>query len=62
VTHRSRVVHFVIDCGDLDQAVTFWSAALDVPEELIPEPSRQVYRRLRLPDSDIRILLQHTDD
>jgi predicted enzyme related to lactoylglutathione lyase len=62
MTHRSRLVHFVIDCDDLDQAVTFWGAALDAAEEQIPEPSRQVYRRLRLPDSDIRILLQHTDD
>jgi predicted enzyme related to lactoylglutathione lyase len=55
-------VHFVIDCNDLDKAVAFWGASLDATEEAIPEPSRQVYRRLRLPDSDIRILLQHTDD
>jgi hypothetical protein len=25
--HRSRVCHFVIDVSDLDQGVTFWSAA-----------------------------------
>jgi predicted enzyme related to lactoylglutathione lyase len=60
--HRSRLCHFVIDCDDLDQAVEFWSKALDAAEEPIQEPSRQVYRRLRLPDSDIRILLQRTDD
>jgi predicted enzyme related to lactoylglutathione lyase len=61
-SHRSRLCHFVIDCNDLDRAVEFWSATLDATEEPIPEPSRHVYRRLRLPDADIRILLQHTDD
>jgi predicted enzyme related to lactoylglutathione lyase len=60
--HRSRLCHFVIDCDDLDQAVEFWSKALDATEEPIPEPSRQVYRRLRLPDTDVRVLLQWTDD
>jgi uncharacterized glyoxalase superfamily protein PhnB len=60
--HRSRVCHFVLDCNDLDNAVTFWAAALDATEEPVSEGSRAVYRRLRLPDSDIRILLQFTDD
>jgi predicted enzyme related to lactoylglutathione lyase len=60
--HRSRVAQFVIDVSNLDQAVTFWSAALGAEEEALPESSRAVYRRLRLPDSAIRILLQRTDD
>ena len=62
MSHRSRVCHFVIDVDDLDQAVTFWGAALDATEEPIGPASRHVYRQLRLPDSNIRILLQHTSD
>lgn len=58
----SRVCQFVIDVNDLDQGVTFWSAALHANEELLAESSRSVYRRLRLPDSNIRILLQRTTD
>jgi predicted enzyme related to lactoylglutathione lyase len=60
--HRSRICHFVLDCNDLDRATAFWSAALDAVEELLSDTSRHVYRRLRLPDSDIRILLQLTND
>jgi predicted enzyme related to lactoylglutathione lyase len=60
--HRSRVCHFVIDCDDLDRAVEFWSAALDATEELLPETSSHIYRQLRLPDSEIRVLLQRTND
>jgi predicted enzyme related to lactoylglutathione lyase len=60
--HRSRVCHCVIDASDLDQGVLFWSAALDAAEEPLPENSRHVYRRLRLPDSEIRILLQKASD
>jgi predicted enzyme related to lactoylglutathione lyase len=61
-SHRSRVCHFVIDCDDLDRAVAFWSAALDASEEPLSEKSRHIYRRLRLPDTEIRVLLQRTDD
>ena len=60
--HRSRVCYFVIDVSDLDQGVAFWTAALDGVEEETPETSRQIYRNIRLPDSEIRILLQRTDD
>jgi predicted enzyme related to lactoylglutathione lyase len=62
VTHRSRLVHFVIDVDDLDAGVRFWSAALDATEEELPEASRPVYRKLQLPDAEIRILLQLTRD
>ncbi len=60
--HRSRLCHFVIDVPDLDQGVAFWSAALNAIEEPLPKQSRRTYRRLRLPDSEIRILLQKTSD
>jgi hypothetical protein len=61
-THRSRLCYITIDCGDLDAATVFWAAALGAVEEPIAVPSRHVYRRLRLPDSEIRVLLQHTTD
>jgi predicted enzyme related to lactoylglutathione lyase len=60
--HRSRVCHFVIDVPDLDQAVTFWTAALGAVNEPLPETSSGIYRHLHLPDSEIRILLQKTSD
>jgi len=60
--HRSRLCHFVIDCDDLDAAAQFWAAALDATEEQLRPDSSRVYRRLRLPDSEIRILLQYTND
>ena len=62
MTHRSRLCHFVIDVDDLDRGLSFWSAALDAKEEALPENSQAVYRRLHLPDSELRILLQLTDD
>jgi predicted enzyme related to lactoylglutathione lyase len=58
--HRSRLCYFTIDVSDLDAAVAFWSAALDAHPE--PPTPAGIYRRLRLPDSDIRILLQKTND
>lgn len=60
--HRSRVCQFVIDVSDLDQAVAFWTSALDGTEEETSESSRQIYRRICLPDSEVRILLQKTQD
>lgn len=60
--HVSRVAQFVIDVGDLDEGVAFWSAVLDAIEEPLGADSMSIYRRLKLPDSDIRVLLQRTDD
>lgn len=60
--HRSRVCYFVIDVSNLDQGVAFWTAALGGTEEETPETSRPIYRCIRLPDSEIRILLQKTSD
>lgn len=62
MTHRSRLCHFVIDVDDLDRGTEFWSAALDAIEEPLLPASSEVYRRLRLPDSQIRILVQKTND
>jgi predicted enzyme related to lactoylglutathione lyase len=60
--HRSRLCHFVIDVSDLDAGVAFWSAALGAAEEPVSGGSRHVYRRLRLPDGDVRVLLQKNGD
>src|SRR5918992_1051970 len=60
--HRSRLCHFVIDVPDLVEGVSFWSKALNAVEETLPPKSSHIYRRLRLPDADIRILLQKTSD
>lgn len=60
--HRSRVCQFVIDVSDLDQGTAFWVAAVGGVEERTSETSRRIYRRIRLPDSEVRILLQKTGD
>lgn len=60
--HRSRLCHVVIDCDDLDRGVAFWAAALEAHEEPINPSSQATYRRLVLPDSATRILLQKTGD
>jgi predicted enzyme related to lactoylglutathione lyase len=53
---------FTIDVDDLDAAVRFWSAALGADTEPGGASSRHIYRKLRLADADIRILLQRTGD
>ncbi|MCP2275633.1 hypothetical protein APR09_001185 [Nocardia amikacinitolerans] len=40
----------------------FWGRALDATEEKLNPASSRVYRRLRLPDSQVRLLLQATAD
>jgi hypothetical protein len=60
--HRSRAAHFVIDVADLEAGAAFWSAALGATEEPINSESSRVYRRLRLPDAPVRVLLQLTAD
>ena len=59
---RTRLCHFVIDVSGLDQVVAFWTEALDAVDEPLPEISSQVYRHLRLPDTEIAVLLQKTND
>jgi hypothetical protein len=58
----SRLAQFVIDVGDLDQGVAFWSAALHATAEPIDPNSQGIYRRLRLPHENVRVLLQLTSD
>ncbi len=60
--HRRRLCQFVIDVSDLDEGIAFWSAALNAAEEPLPKTSSHVYRQLRLPEGEIRILLQRTED
>jgi predicted enzyme related to lactoylglutathione lyase len=60
--HRSRVAYFTIDVDDLDAAVTFWSSALGAVTETGSPASHHIYRKLRLPDANVRVLLQRTDD
>lgn len=55
---RSRLCHVVIDCNDLDAGSDFWAAALGAKPEPVDPGSTHVYRRLKLPDSNLRILLQ----
>ena len=62
IMHRSRLCHLVIDVSNLDEGVSFWTAALGATEEPLSGQSSPVYRRLRLPDSNIRILIQRTSD
>ncbi|MFC9876309.1 VOC family protein [Nocardia salmonicida] len=62
MSHRSRLCHIVIDVDDLDHATSFWCAALDATEETISDNSQHIYRRLQLPDTEVRLLLQATTD
>ncbi|MEM9652497.1 MAG: VOC family protein [Actinomycetota bacterium] len=62
MSHRSRLCHFVIHVGDLDEGVRFWGAALHGTEEPVNEGSQHAYRRLHVPNSEVRVLLQLTDD
>jgi hypothetical protein len=52
----------VVDVPDLERGAEFWTAALGATEDHILLGSREVYRKLRLPDNEIRVLLQKTDD
>jgi predicted enzyme related to lactoylglutathione lyase len=60
--HRSRIAYFTIDVDDLDAAVEFWSSVLGATWEPGSSASRHIYRKLRLPDTEIRVLLQRTGD
>jgi len=62
MTRHTRLCHFVIDVSDLDRGIAFWCAALGAIDQPLPAISSQVYRHLNLPDSDITVLLQETND
>lgn len=58
--HKSRLCYITIDINDFEKAVAFWSNALNAQLEPFKTTGNSdlVYRRLKLPDSNIRILLQ----
>src|SRR5580692_12275844 len=62
MTRHTRLCHFVIDVSDLDRGTAFWCAALGAVDQPLPAISSHVYRHLNLPDTDIAVLLQKTDD
>jgi predicted enzyme related to lactoylglutathione lyase len=50
--HRSRLAGFIVDCrtDDLEQAATFWGAALGLPLQPAAEQSSSKYRKLMTSD------------
>ncbi|OGY56962.1 MAG: hypothetical protein A2Y84_00735 [Candidatus Colwellbacteria bacterium RBG_13_48_8] len=58
--HKSRLCYITIDINDFNKAVDFYSKTFNAELEAFSTTgnSDTVYRRLKLPDSDIRILLQ----
>ena len=50
--HRSRLAGFIVDCrtDDLEQAATFWGAALGLPLQPEAEQSGPKYRKLMTSD------------
>lgn len=58
--HKSRICYITIDINDFDKGVKFYTKALGAKLEAFSTTGNSdiVYRRLKLPDSEIRILLQ----
>ncbi|MDP8931132.1 MAG: VOC family protein [Actinomycetota bacterium] len=56
--HQSRLCQLVIDVNDLDAGEAFWAAAVSGQAEPISKASNDIYRRLKLPHSELRLLLQ----
>jgi hypothetical protein len=56
--HRSRLCYLTLDSNDLEESERFWLGALGATPEPVDEASVGIYRRMRLPDSDLRLLLQ----
>ena len=58
--HRSRLSGFIIDCqnGTLDEAATFWSAALGMPDRELPGEEGSRYRRLTDPHQELHVEVQ----
>jgi hypothetical protein len=59
--HRVRVATVVIDAVDLEQAATFWSAALDTPV-VTGDPAQDRYVSLGQAAGDLRVLLQRVPE
>ncbi len=59
--HRIRVATVVIDAADLQEAVAFWSAALDTPV-LTGDPAQDRYVSLGRAAGGLRLLLQRVPE
>ncbi len=61
--HRSRLGQIVIDCGgvDLDEAASFWAAALGLEARRLADPADAHYRQLGTDAGQPNILLQAVD-
>lgn len=61
--HKSRFAGFIIDCrtDDLRSAAKFWSAALNMPTEILPGQEGDKYVKLVTPDGRLHIEVQQVD-
>jgi hypothetical protein len=61
--HKSQLGGFIIDCNtdDLDQAASFWSAALGLVAIADPRSEEASYRRLETRPEDLEIEVQKVD-
>ena len=58
--HKSKLAGFIIDCqtDDLKAAAEFWSAALGMPMEQLPDEEGQKYIKLQSPAHQLNIEVQ----
>src|SRR5688500_6795480 len=61
--HRSRLAGFIIDCRttDVDGAARFWSEALGMATESLPNPEGDNYVKLVVPGERLHIEVQAVD-
>jgi len=61
--HKSQLAGFIIDCqtDDIDQAASFWSAALGLKSEADPDPRESEYRYLETQPGEVHIEVQKVD-
>ena len=61
--HKSQLAGFIIDCqtDDIDQAATFWSAALGLKTDVDPDPDESDYRYLKTRPEEVHIEVQKVD-
>ena len=58
--HKSRLSTVVIDCQtqQLDEAASFWAAALGLQSHALPDPADSNYRELEVRREEAKILVQ----
>jgi len=56
--HKSRLCYLVIDVNNHERAISFWGDALGATTNFDESWEDSVYRRLKIPNQDIQILLQ----